>query len=140
MWLDSFSTAEGCTRDRLIRHQRVPTSTEKIHRNLADAPCCKVMRRDDLLLDIALIAAAVYRQPGGFICRFRALDGLLLSHDCELCYSSYGVLSSVCIPDIVRELCDGCLCWCWSLRRVMFGSSSLLEWIEFRAFPKSVSY
>ena len=44
------------------------------------------MRRGDLLLDIALIAAAVYRQPGGSICRFRALDGLLLSHDCELCY------------------------------------------------------
>ena len=50
------------------------------------------------------------RLPGGVICRdgcrFRALDGLVLSHDCELCYSSYGVLSSVCIPNGVRELCD----------------------------------
>ena len=59
---------------------------------------------------------------GGVICRdgcrFRALDGLVLSHDCDLCYCSYGVLSSVCIPDSVRELCDHCF-----LRRVLESSS-----------------
>ena len=71
------------------------------------------------------------RLPGGFICRdgcrFRALDGLVLSHDCELCYSSYGVLSSVFIPDSVRELCDSCFYECESLRCVNFGCSSSLE-------------
>ena len=71
------------------------------------------------------------RLPGGFICGdgcgFRALGGLILSHDCELCYSSYGVLSSVFIPDGVCELCDDCFARCESLRRVTFGSSSSLE-------------
>ena len=83
------------------------------------------------------------RFSGGFICRdgcrFRVLDGLVLSHDCEVCYCSYGVLSSVCIPDGVRELCNGCFEGCESLRRVTFGSSSSLERIGFRAFPRSVS-
>ena len=60
-------------------------------------------------------------------CRFRACDGLVLSHDCELCFCSYGVLSSICIPDHVHELCDDCFKECNSLRRVTFGSSSSLE-------------
>ena len=69
---------------------------------------------------------------GGFIyrdgCRFRALDGLVLSHDCELCCGRYGVLSSVCIPDGVRELCEGCFQECRSLRR--------LSGLVFRVFRK----
>ena len=76
----------------------------------------------------------------GFICRdgcrFRALDGLVLSHDCELCYSSYGVLSSVFISDGVRELCNLCFKRCESLRCVMFSSSSSLERIGVRAFEQ----
>ena len=67
-------------------------------------------------------------------CRFRAVDGLVLSHDCELCYSSYGFLSSVCIPDSVRELCDQCFQGRKSLHRVTFGPSSSLERIGFQAF------
>ena len=45
---------------------------------------------------------------GGIVCRdgccFRAIDGLVLSDDCTICFSSSGLLSSVC----VRELCDRC--------------------------------
>ena len=70
-------------------------------------------------------------------CRIRALDGLVLSHDCEICYCSYGVLSSVCIPDSVRELCDSCFESCKSLRRVNFGSSSSLERIGVSCFQWS---
>ena len=79
--------------------------------------------------------------PGGFICRdgcrFRALDGLVLSHDSELCYCSYGVLVSVSIPDGVRELCNRCFHSCGSLRRVMFGSLSSLERIGVSCFELS---
>ena len=63
-----------------------------------------------------------------------------------LCWSSTGVgralqqLRDVSIPDGVRELCDDCFYGCKSLRRVNFGSSSSLERIGFRAFPRSVSY
>ena len=81
------------------------------------------------------------RLSGGFLCRdgcrFRVLDGLVLSHDCELCYCSYGVLSSVFIPDSVRELCDGCFRSCLSLRRVLFGCSSSLERIGVECFQGS---
>ena len=70
-------------------------------------------------------------------CRLRALDGLVLSHDCELCYCSYGVLSSVCIPDSVRELCDCCFKGCKSLRRVYLGSSSSLDLIGYSCFEDS---
>ena len=70
---------------------------------------------------------------GGIICRgcsrFCAFGSLVLSRDCERCFSGYGILSSVCIPDGVRELCDGCFKWCASLRRVTFGCLSSLEWI-----------
>ena len=80
---------------------------------------------------------------GGIVCRdgcsFRALDGLVLSDDLSICFSSYGVLSSVCVPDCVRELCDGCFKGCWSLRRVTFGPCSSLERIGFRAFPRNVA-
>ena len=58
---------------------------------------------------------------------FPSVDGLVLSDDWTRCFSSYGVLSSVCVPDSVRELCDGCFQGCQSLRRVTFGSSSSLE-------------
>ena len=50
---------------------------------------------------------------------------------------SYGVLSSVCIPDGVRELCDCCFKGCKSLRRVNFGSSSSLERIGDSCFASS---
>ena len=77
------------------------------------------------------------RLSGGLICRdgcrFRALDGLVLSHDCELCYSSYGVLSSVFIPDSVCELCDGCFRGRRNLCRVTFGASSSLCRVTFGA-------
>ena len=73
---------------------------------------------------------------GGIVCRdgccFRAIDGLVLSDDCTRCFCSYGILSSVCIPDYVRELCDGCFAGC-SLCRVTFGRSSSLERIGFHA-------
>ena len=79
--------------------------------------------------------------PGGVICRdgcrFRTFNGLVLSHDCELCYCSYGVLFSVCIPDSVRELCDHCFEWCTSLCRVTFGSSSSLERLGISCFESS---
>ena len=75
---------------------------------------------------------------GGIVCgdgcSFRALEGLVLSDDLRICFSSYGVLSSVCVPDGVRELCDGCFKGCWSLRRVTFGPSSSLERIGVEAF------
>ena len=68
---------------------------------------------------------------GGIVCRdgcsFRTLDGLVLSDDLRICFSSYGRLSSVCVPDSVCELCDGCFSTCESLRRVTFGPSSSLE-------------
>ena len=68
---------------------------------------------------------------GGIVCHdrcsFRAIDGLVLSDDSTKCFSIYGVLSSVCIPDSVRELCDRCFMWCKSLSRVTFGPSSSLE-------------
>ena len=57
----------------------------------------------------------------------------------DSCFASSGV-EEASIPDGVRELCEGCFEGCSSLRRVMFGSSSSLERIGFRAFPKSVSY
>ena len=78
---------------------------------------------------------------GGFVCgdgcRFCAFDGLVLSLDCERCFCSYGILLSVCIPDSVRELCDGCFQWRWSLSRVTFGSSSSLERIGAACFEGS---
>ena len=77
-------------------------------------------------------------------CRFRAIEGLVLSDDLSICFSSYGVLSSVCVPDIVRELCDDCFkgcssCFkgCSSLRRVTFGPSSSLERIGVSCFEES---
>ena len=78
---------------------------------------------------------------GGIVCRdgcsFRALEGLVLSDDFRICFSSYGVLSSVCVPDSVRELCDCCFNGCWSLRRVTFGRSSSLERIGVSCFEWS---
>ena len=80
---------------------------------------------------------------GGIACRdgcsFRAIEGLVLSDDFRICFSSYGVLSSVCVPDGVRELCDGCFKGCSRLRRVTFGPSSSLERIGFHALPRSVA-
>ena len=67
-------------------------------------------------------------------CHFHVSDGLVLSHDCERCFCGYGVLSSVCIPGCVRELCDNCFKGHRSLRRVTFGSSSLLERIGVSCF------
>ena len=79
--------------------------------------------------------------PEGIICRngcgFCAFDGLVLSRGCERCFCSYGVLSSVCIPDSTIELCDCCFCGCKSLRRVTFGSSSSLERIGVSCFYRS---
>ena len=60
-------------------------------------------------------------------CGVRAFDGLVLSVDCKQCYCSYGILTSVCIPDSVCELCDSCFQGCESLESVTFGSSSCLE-------------
>ena len=39
---------------------------------------------------------------------FRAVEGLVLSDDLRICFSSYDVLSSVSVPDGVLELCGGC--------------------------------
>ena len=79
--------------------------------------------------------------PEGVICRdgcrFRAFAGLILSDDCVTCYSSYGILTSVCVPDSVRDLCDECFRLCPSLCRVIFGSSSQLEKIGRRCFAQS---
>ena len=58
-------------------------------------------------------------------CCFRAIDGLVVSDDLRICFSSYGLLSSVSVPDSVRELCEGCFKWCESLLRVTFGPSSI---------------
>ena len=70
---------------------------------------------------------------GGIVCRdgccFRAIDSLVLSDDSTKCFSIYGVMSSLCILDSVRELCDGCFEGCPILRRVTFRPSSLVEWI-----------
>ena len=83
---------------------------------------------------VGVIAGGAFGEcelSGGLVCRngyrFHAFDGLIVSHDCERCFCSYGVLSSICIPDSVRELCDRCFQGCKSLRRVVFGSSSSLE-------------
>ena len=43
-------------------------------------------------------------------------------------------LQDMSIPNHVRELCDRCFCWCNSLRRVTFGSSSALERIGVSCF------
>ena len=56
----------------------------------------------------------------------------------DSCCEGSGV-EEVSIPDGVRELCDGCVEGCKSLRRVNFGSSSSLEKIVFAAFSRSVS-
>ena len=56
----------------------------------------------------------------------------------DFCFESSGV-EEVSIPDSVRELCDGCFFECKSRYRAMFGSSSTLERIGFRAFPRDVS-
>ena len=77
----------------------------------------------------------------GILCRdgccFRVIDGLVLSSDCTSCFCSYGVLSSVFVPDSVRDLCDGCFKWCRSLRRVTFGPCSSLERIGVSCFALS---
>ena len=52
------------------------------------------------------------------------------------CFQESGV-EDVSIPDGVRELCDRCLSWCRSLRRVTCGSSSLLERIGNACFVGS---
>ena len=62
------------------------------------------------------------------------IEGLVLSDDLSICFSSYGVLSSVCVPDGVRDLCDGCFKGCKSLLRVRFGPSSSLARIGVEAF------
>ena len=78
---------------------------------------------------------------GGIVCRdgcsFRAIDGLILSDDFTMCFSGYGVLSSVSVPDSVRELCDGCFKECKDLRRITFGPSSSLERIGVSCFERS---
>ena len=78
------------------------------------------------------------RLRGGIVCRdgccFRAIDGLVLSGDCTRCFSRYGDLSSVSVPDSVRELCDGCFRGCSSLRHVTFGPCSSLERIGVSCF------
>ena len=110
--------------------------------------CCKTFCNTRVYFEIpssvGAIGGGAFSEcclSGGFICRdgcrFRALDGLVLSHDCELCYGRYGVLSSVCIPDSVRELCDSCFQECGSLRCVTFGSSSSLERIGVSCFEGS---
>ena len=43
-------------------------------------------------------------------------------------------ITKICIPDSVRELCDGCFRGCSSLRHVTFGSSPSLERIGIEAF------
>ena len=93
---------------------------------------------------VGSIGGGAFREcplPGGVICRdgcrFRAFDGLVLSHDCERCFCSYGVLSSVCIPDCVHELCDRCFRQCASLRCVTFSSSSSVERIGVSCFERT---
>ena len=60
-----------------------------------------------------------------------------------LCWSSTWAgralqqLRDVSIPNHVRELCDRCFYGCGNLRRVMFGSSSLLERIGESCFEES---
>ena len=80
---------------------------------------------------------------GGIMCSdsccFRAIANLVLSDGCKRCCCSYGNLSSVCIPDSVRELCDHCFEGCSSLRRVTFGPCSSLERIGFSCFHKNRS-
>ena len=44
------------------------------------------------------------------------------------------IVEDVSIPDGVRELCHGCFYSCKSLRRVNFGSSSLLKRIGVECF------
>ena len=83
--------------------------------------------------ECALLGGIVCRDD----CRFRAIDGLLLSGDCSRCFCSYGVLSLVCIPDSVRELCDGCFKGCSSLSRVTFSPSSSLERMGVSCFESS---
>ena len=80
--------------------------------------------------ECALSSGAICRDG----CRFRAFAGFILSNDCVTCYSSYGILTSVCIPDSVRDLCDECFKEYWSLRCVKFGSSSCLERIGISCF------
>ena len=46
-------------------------------------------------------------------------------------------LVGISIPDGVRELCDGCLKWCSSLRRVTFGRCSSLERIGVSCLERS---
>ena len=79
--------------------------------------------------------------PRGVICRdgcrFCVFDGFILSRDCYRCFCSYGILSSVCIPDSVRELCDRCFGGCKNLRYVSFGSSSSVERIGAYCFKRS---
>ena len=75
---------------------------------------------------------------GGVVCLdgccFRVIDGLVLSGDCTSCLCSSSVLSSVCVPDSVRELCDGCFKGCKSVRRVTFGCLSSFERVNLCSF------
>ena len=63
--------------------------------------------------------------------------GLVLSGDWTRCFCSCGVLFSVCIPDSVLELYDGCFKGCSSLRRVEIGPSSSLERIGASCFRET---
>ena len=67
-------------------------------------------------------------------CGFCAFGRLILSDDCQRCYSPSGILPHVSIPDSVRERCDFCFQSCQSLRRVTFGPSSSLERIGVSCF------
>ena len=68
----------------------------------------------------------------------RAFHSLVLSHDCQRCFCSYGVFTPVCIPDCARELCDRCFQGCSNLVPVTFCSSSLLDGIGISCFDATV--
>ena len=87
-----------------------------------------------------------HRGVRGFVCRdgscFRAIGGLLLSDDFTRCFYYYyhyclDTLSSVRIPDGVRDLCDGCFRES-EVVEVEFGPSSSLERIGVSCFQESL--
>ena len=70
-------------------------------------------------------------------CLFCERNCLLLDRANEICYSGIGFLNSVCVPDSVRELCDGCFYGCCHLEYVTFSVSSSLEHIGSQCFALS---
>ena len=127
----------GCMWLSHVRFGKSP-SLERIGRQCFAHSAVSQFRMPPSVRSVGGGAFGECRMSDGFICspecRFITVNSLVIDKNLMACCCSFGVLSSITIPDNVREICDRCFYGCKSLYRVTFGHASCLERIGVEAF------